>query len=270
MRPYPAHVKSAAPSTAAAIPAIDLGRRPYAAAYTIQAEHLDRIVASREADRPIPGVILLVEHDPVITITRRPDAPSHLLASADTLARAGVAVEPTDRGGDVTYHGPGQLVVYPIIDLNAHNLRIIDYIRLLEASIIDALAGFGLTAVTDPGATGVWVARAGLPHAKVAAIGVRIRKWVSMHGLAINVNPDMSHFALIIPCGLHGRPVTSLRLALGERCPTMDTVKAAVVGALRQRLEAARERQRSKQNAEVAEAGAEARRPGTASQTGDP
>jgi lipoyl(octanoyl) transferase len=235
------------------MPAIDLGRLPYADAYRLQTEQLDRVIASRGSDQPIPGVILLVEHDPVITITRRPDAPTHLLASADILARAGVAVEPTDRGGDVTYHGPGQLVVYPIIDLNAHALRIVDYVRLLETAIIDALAALGLDATTDPGATGVWTARAGLPHAKVAAIGVRIRKWVSMHGLAINVDPDMSHFGLIVPCGLHGRAVTSLRMELGDRCPTMDRVKAAVVGALRGRLAAARARQTRRQNAEAAE-----------------
>lgn len=223
-----------------AIEVIDLGRMPYADAYRIQSEHLERVVASRESPAPIPGVILLVEHDPVITVSRRAGAESNVTASPDALRLAGVDVQPTDRGGDVTYHGPGQLVAYPIIDLNAHHLRIIDYIRLLEAAILDTLRELGLPAHTDPTATGVWVKPPpGTPHAadaKIAAIGVRVRHWVSMHGLSINVDPDMRHFNLIVPCGLHGRGVTSLREVLGEACPPMERVKLIVADALRERL----------------------------------
>lgn len=220
----------------------------YAEAYEIQTQHLDAVVASRESDTPSRGVILLVEHPAVITVSRRGEAAGHVLATPETLARAGVELAQTDRGGDVTYHGPGQLVVYPIIDLNAHSLRIVDHIRLLEGAIIDALATFGVVAMADPTATGVWTpdpdappSGAGAPlapHAKVAAIGVRVKRWVSMHGLAINVDPDLDHFGLIVPCGLHGRPVTSLRRLLGERCPTMSDVKAAIVAALRARFDA--------------------------------
>lgn len=216
---------------------------PYADAYRIQTEHLERVVASRDSAAPISGVILLVEHDPVITVSRRATAQSNVIATSDALRLAGVDVQPTDRGGDVTYHGPGQLVAYPIIDLNAHHLRIIDYIRLLEAAILDTLASIGVQAHTDPGATGVWVKpRVGEPDAKVAAIGVRVRHWVSMHGLSINVDPDMRHFNLIVPCGLHGRGVTSLRDVLGDGCPSMERVKSIVANALRERLGAARRR----------------------------
>lgn len=236
-----------------AIAVIDLARMSYAHAYRVQIEHLERLVASRDSATPTPGVILLVEHEPVITVTPRPGAAGHVLASSSVLADAGVDVVHTDRGGDVTYHGPGQLVVYPIIDLNAHALRIIDYIRLLEAAILDALATFGIQAHTDPAATGVWVRSVGQPgaalgqpapddaadfsDAKIAAIGVRVRQWVSMHGLSINVDPDMAHFDLLVPCGLHGRPVTSMARLLGARGPTMDSMKSAVVGALRARLD---------------------------------
>lgn len=220
----------------------------YAEAYEVQTRHLAAVVASRESDAPSRGVILLVEHPAVITVSRRGEAAGNVLATPEALARAGVELAQTDRGGDVTYHGPGQLVVYPVIDLNAHGLRIVDYIRLLEGAIIDALAIFGVGAMADPTATGVWVPDPDVPpgepdspptpHAKVAAIGVRVKRWVSMHGLAINVDPDLDHFGLIVPCGLHGRPVTSLRRLLGGGCPTMGGVKAAIVAALRARLDA--------------------------------
>lgn len=219
---------------------IDLGRIAYPAASLLQNEHVERVVASRQSPAPIPGVILLVEHEPVITVSRRPTAAGNVLASPAALAAAGVVLADTDRGGDVTYHGPGQLVVYPIIDLNAHHLRIVDYIRLLEAGILDALSSLGVTGNTDPAATGVWIARAPEPPAKIAAIGVRIRHWVSMHGLSINVTPDLGHFDLIVPCGLHGRPVTSLERELGAGCPPMSRVKSAITEALQARLAARR------------------------------
>lgn len=226
------------------IRSIDLGRMAYAPAAACQGEHLARVVDSRGSAAPVPGVILLVEHDPVITVTRRAGSAGHVLASPDTLAQAGVEVATTDRGGDVTYHGPGQLVVYPIIDLNAHGLRIVEYVRLLESAIMGALATMGLDTTTDPGATGVWVRRDPLPMAKVGAIGVRVRQWVSMHGLSINLDPDMSHFDLIVPCGLAGRPVTSVRAEaarLGLACPTMPELKSAMVTGLRARLRPLRE-----------------------------
>jgi lipoyl(octanoyl) transferase len=224
------------------IPVIDLGRRSYAAAYEVQLEHHAEVLASRERGEPESGRILLVEHDPpVITISRRPGARAHLLASEELLARYGVTIAETDRGGDITYHGPGQLVVYPIVDLNHLKLGLHDYMRLLEASVIDCCAGFGVAADRDPSATGVWVPGGG-HSAKICAMGVRVRRWVTLHGLALNVTTNIEHFGLIVPCGLVGRGVTSLARELSEGCPRMDTVKSSLAAALVARLLQARER----------------------------
>ena len=206
---------------------IDLGRLPYEAAYQAQQSHVNAVLSSRASAAPEIGRILFVEHDPVITISRRPGARNHLLASPETLARLGVRLAETDRGGDITYHGPGQLVVYPILDLNALNLGLHAYMRLLESAVIDACAHWGIPGQRDPSATGVWVDRAGTTS-KIAAMGVRVQKWVSMHGLAINIDPDMSHFNLIVPCGLAGRTVTSARAELtgsDRPPPTMDEAR---------------------------------------------
>lgn len=212
---------------------------------------MERIVAARGSAEggganggPILGRILLVEHEPVITVSQRASAAGNVVATAEQLAAAGVAVEATDRGGDVTYHGPGQLVAYPILDLNAFGLRLHDYMRLLEESVIEACGALGVAAERDPlpeRATGVWVRRGAGAPAKLCAMGVRVRRWVSMHGLALNVTTNLEHFGLIVPCGLAGRPVTSLAEVLaaeGREAPAMGLVKAAVVGALRARLAA--------------------------------
>lgn len=210
---------------------IDLGRVGYREAYEIQCAHVEEVLATRAAGTPEWGRLLLVEHDPVITVSRRKGAREHLVATAAQLSDAGVTVEETDRGGDITYHGPGQLVAYPILDLNRLMLGLHDYMRLLEQAVIDTCASFGVEGRRDPEATGVWVERDGT-LAKVAAMGVRVRRWVSMHGLALNVEPDLSHFRLIVPCGLVGRPVTSLREVLGEGGPSMKDARSALVGAL--------------------------------------
>jgi len=203
----------------------------YDDALRVQREHHARVLAARERGEPVLGHILLVEHPPVITVTRRPDASDHVIAPHATLERLGVQRRETDRGGDVTYHGPGQLVVYPIVDLNTAHLRIHAYIRLLEQGIIDTLAGFGIEGRRDDDATGVWV-RSGGKLAKIAAIGVRVRRWITLHGLALNVDPDMDHFSLIVPCGLEGRPVTSMARLLGERCPTPGRAGEALAADL--------------------------------------
>ncbi|MEO1584490.1 MAG: lipoyl(octanoyl) transferase LipB [Planctomycetota bacterium] len=212
----------------------DLGRVGYESAYAEQVRTLESVLAARERRARI-GELLLVEHDPVITVTRRAEAAGHVLASAERLAELGVAVHATDRGGDVTYHGPGQVVGYPIVDLNRVNCRLHAYLRLLEQSVIDVLAGFGVVGERDASATGVWVRRGG-ELAKICAIGVRVRRWVTMHGLALNVDPEMGHFGLIVPCGLHGRPVASLREVLGYGCPDMAEVRAVLAARLGARL----------------------------------
>ena len=204
-----------------------LGRTGYAEALRRQLETHERVHAARQHGGPVLGTILVVEHDPVITRTRKSIETGTLVASEDTLSHRGVALHDTDRGGDITYHGPGQVVCYPIIDLNAAGLRIHAYIRLLEQAIIDTLADLGIDARRDPGATGVWVEHEGA-LAKIAAIGVRVRRWITLHGLALNVDPDLDHFSLIVPCGLAGRPVTSLARVLGDSSPSVDEVGDAL------------------------------------------
>jgi len=207
----------------------DLGRMSYGAALSLQRSVQQEVIAARCGASSHPGHLLMVEHDPpVITVSRRAEAGSHLIATPDMLKRAGVEVCETDRGGDITYHGPGQLVVYPILDLNRLGLRLHGYMRWLEDRVLDVLAGFGIDGHRDVAATGVWVGPAECDR-KICALGVRVSRWVSMHGLALNVDPDLSHFDLIVPCGLHGRGVTSMRQELAGACPGMDAVKDAVI-----------------------------------------
>lgn len=188
----------------------DLGQVRYRDAWALQQEAHERVVAG-EAER-----VLIVEHPPVITLGRRPGIERNLIASDEQLGKLGVEVVASDRGGDITFHGPGQIVAYPIIRLLDHHLSVGGYVRRLEETIIATLGDLGIGAQRDPGAVGIWVAGAGGTLAKICAIGVRIRKGVSMHGLALNVETDLRYFNLIVPCGLVGRAVTSVRKVLGE------------------------------------------------------
>jgi lipoyl(octanoyl) transferase len=216
----------------------DLGRIGYADALALQREAHARVVAARDAGvtsgdqaadfAPAPMPVFLLEHAPaVVTVTRRPEAASHVLASDELLASHGIERVETDRGGDVTYHGPGQLVAYPILDIERLGLRVHPYVRFLEQCIIDVLAEDGVAGMRDTSATGVWIGSGGVPERKIAAIGVRLSRFVSLHGFALNVSPDLSHFGLIVPCGLT-RPVTSLQAELGVRAPSIDLVKRRV------------------------------------------
>ena len=216
---------------------VDLGRMAYAAALELQRE-VNFSVSRGEAG----PTVLLVEHEPVITVSQRRGAGEHLLASEARLAELGIEVRDTDRGGDITYHGPGQLVAYPIVRLGDFGLNLGRYMRALERAVIAAVGGFGVVGVTEAGATGVWVgaeaadAVGGRETAKLCAMGVRVRKNTTMHGLALNVTTDLSHFETIDPCGLGGRAVTSLERLLGDACPSMAEVKSALVAALRDEL----------------------------------
>jgi lipoyl(octanoyl) transferase len=224
-----------------ALEVIDLGRMPYREACAVQHQRRDAAVARRERLRlaacdaltPRPGeadlTLYLVEHDPpVITVSRRPGAAGHLLASPQQLARLGIEVCETDRGGDITYHGPGQLIAWPIFDLQRLGLGVASYLRLLERIIIDTLRRFEIAAHRDDGATGVWV-----DGAKICAMGVRVSRWITTHGLALNVHTELAHFDTIVPCGLAGRPVTSMAKILGPAAPTMEEVKKALVSEFR-------------------------------------
>ncbi len=202
----------------------DLGLMPYRDAWALQ----ERVHA--EVLNGGPQRLLLLEHPPVITFGRRPGLRKNIVASSESLARMGVEVVESDRGGDVTFHGPGQLVVYPIVRLSDHHLSVSAYVHTLEDVIIATLAACGVAGHKDPCAIGVWMrTSAEGDDAKIAAIGVRIRRGVTMHGLVLNVNVDLNYFILLIPCGLTGRPVTSMQNLLGDSTPTTDRIKQLLV-----------------------------------------
>ena len=184
-----------------------LGIVPYPEALALQRA----LVEDRRAGR-IGDVLLLVEHPHVLTLGARADGGrAHLLASAETLAARGIEVFETGRGGDITYHGPGQIVGYPVIDLKPGRCDVHRYVRDLENVLIGVAGDFGVEAAAVPGLTGVWVGRD-----KLAAIGVRIARWVTSHGFALNVTTDLEYFNLIVPCGIADRGVTSLGRLLGR------------------------------------------------------
>lgn len=211
----------------------DLGRMAYADAFETQLAAVDGVVSGETGE-----TILLVEHDPVITVSRRPGVADHLVAGSDRLAKLGIDVQPTNRGGDITYHGPGQLVVYPILHLGNRKLNVGRYLRLLEEAVIQCLARFDIDGTREAGMTGVWVPVRDDRSEKICAMGVRVKRQVSMHGLALNVSTDLLHFETIVPCGLVGKEVTSLEKLLGDNCPKMNDVKTAMVEALNEQLDA--------------------------------
>lgn len=204
-----------------ATPVYDLGRVPYRKALAFQ----HRAVEFRSRGEA-PDVLYVVEHDPVLTVGRS-GREGNLLAGDAELTRAGIEVVPVERGGDVTYHGPGQIVGYPIVDLTGlpGGRDLHRYLRDLEEALIACLASFGLDAARRPPYTGVWVG-----DRKVAAIGVAVRHWVAFHGFALNVEPDMSHFDLIHPCGIRDLGVASMAGLLGS-APPRETVIARLADA---------------------------------------
>jgi lipoyl(octanoyl) transferase len=211
-----------------------LGVVPYEAGLELQRT----LVEARKAGS-IPDQLLLLQHPPVITLGAKVRSDrSHVLATDEMLGEAGVALFEAGRGGDVTYHGPGQLVGYPILDLRPDRCDVHRYVRDLEEVMIATAAHFGVRAERVAGLTGAWVGRD-----KLAAIGVRISRWVTSHGFAFNVSTDLAHFGLIVPCGIADRGVTSLGELLGTP-PPMAAVEDAVIagfGAVFERTLAAAE-----------------------------
>ena len=206
----------------------DLGRMAY-----LPALQLQRQVHQRVLDQQSPQTLLLVEHDPVITLSGRRDVTQNLLANPQELTALGIEVADTDRGGDITYHGPGQLVAYPIIRLSPLGLNVGRYMRWLEQVAIDTVATFDVEAERIEGCTGVWIdasrrdgSTATRRMNKLCALGVRVRKNVTMHGLALNVTTSLQHYRTIVPCGLVDKGITTLQQLLGAGCPDMRSVKA--------------------------------------------
>jgi lipoyl(octanoyl) transferase len=197
-----------------------LGIVPYAEGIALQQQLVEE---RRRGD--IPDTLLLLEHPHVVTLgVKVHHDRSHIVASSDELAARGVEVHESGRGGDVTYHGPGQLVGYPIFDLNPDRRDLHRYVRDVEESLIRALGALGVAAGRKTGLTGVWVG-----EEKIAAIGVRISRWITSHGFALNVNTDLDYFSLIVPCGIADKGVTSLARLRGGPV-AMAEVEQAVVG----------------------------------------
>lgn len=191
---------------------------PYSEGLMIQ----DKLVAERQADL-ISDHLLVLEHTPVITLGVRAKT-EHILLSQETLIRRGIELHETPRGGDVTYHAPGQLILYPVLKLSGAEADVHAFVGKLEEIAILTADAFCVKAYRRRGKTGVWT-----DEGKIAAIGVRFKKWVSSHGMSLNVNLDLNGFSAIIPCGLHGERVTSLQAILGQKGPSMQEVRAVMM-----------------------------------------
>lgn len=185
---------------------LDWGRTNYRVAYERQLDLVSQRIAADIGD-----TLVFTEHDPVFTLGMRRGSDANLVWTPEQLAGAGIAVEKSNRGGDITYHGPGQIVGYPIVSVAARQ-DLHAYLRFLEQVIINTLATFGLSAARRDGKTGIW-----LGTRKIAALGVAVRRWITYHGFALNVDPDLAHFSGIVPCGIASTDgtVTSMRLELG-------------------------------------------------------
>jgi len=194
---------------------IDLGHKSYSESLEVQENFFNGTISlkrsNRKTDNPQPthNYLLWVEHPPVFTLGKSGKM-EHLLVDKEALAEKGIEFYQTNRGGDITFHGPGQLVVYPIFDLDNFFTDIHKYLRFLEEAVIETLKEYGLNGSRSQGETGVWL-EVGTPFArKICAMGVRASRWVTMHGLAFNINTDLSYFDHIVPCGIQGKGVTSL------------------------------------------------------------
>jgi len=221
----------------------DLGSKDYKSTWEYQEEIFKDIVDLKiknrreELDLPTPNYLLFVEHPHVYTLGKSGDL-DNLLLNEKQLEAKGATFYKINRGGDITYHGPGQIVGYPILDLENFFTDIHKYLRFLEEAIILTLEEYGLKCGRSEGETGVWL-DAGTPFArKICALGVRASRWVTMHGFALNVNVDLGYFDNIIPCGIRGKGVTSLQVELGVEKVDEAEVKAKIVKHLTQLFEA--------------------------------
>ena len=207
-----------------AVALVNLGRLDYATALALQ----QQVCALRQQQR-VDDVLLLVEHPPVLTLGRNAQR-QHVVADGELLARRGIRVFETNRGGDVTYHGPGQLVGYPILNLRAFTppIGIVDYLRKLEEVLIRACADYGVLTQRAAGRAGVWTIPGGaVPEKKIAALGVHVARGVTTHGFALNVTTDLDDFALIVPCGISDRGVTSIEAEV-DPAPSLEQVANSV------------------------------------------
>ena len=199
---------------------IDLGISEFKDTWNLQKELQEKRILGEIEDQ-----LILVEHPAVYTLGKNASK-EHILKRKE-----GVSIIQTDRGGNITFHGPGQLVGYPILDLNFYKRSITWYMRELEQLMIDVLKEYGIEGSTKKGLTGTWV-----KDHKIAALGVRISRWVTMHGFSLNINPDLSYYQDIIPCGIQEYGVTSMAMIMGEEVPSMDEVKIKMVDYFKNRF----------------------------------
>lgn len=212
---------------------IDCGTVDYKTMLGRQRELFDSLVKQkRNGGRVTSEYIFLLEHPDVITLGRHADH-SNLLATADFLSHAGISAVEIERGGDITYHGPGQLVVYPIIDISLRSFGVKDYVTALEEAVIRTIAHWGIKGERVEDATGVWIGKGTPAERKICAIGIRCSRYITMHGLALNVNTNLSKFRLINPCGFVDKGVTSMQKEVGAEVD-MAEVKRVFVGELQQ------------------------------------
>lgn len=199
---------------------IDLGTSEFKDTWNLQKELQEKRILGEIEDQ-----LILVEHPAVYTLGKNASR-EHILKK-----REGVSVIQTDRGGNITFHGPGQLVGYPIVDLSFYKRSITWYMRELEQLMIDVLKEYGIEGSTKKGLTGTWV-----KNHKIAALGVRISRWVTMHGFSLNINPDLKYYQDIVPCGIEGYGVTSMAMIMGEEVPSMAEVKIKMVDYFKNRF----------------------------------
>ncbi len=194
---------------------LDFGRMSYGRCLELQHAYFDSMVYARKHNKDVRERLILVEHNPVVTLGRHAQD-SNLLLSEESLRGRGIDCFRVGRGGDVTYHGPGQLVAYPLLNLDSHGLGVKDYVKLLEETVIRTIGIYGIIGERVEGATGVWIGKGGSRERKISAIGVRCSRFCTMHGVALNVNVDLSGFTVINPCGFTDKGVTSMSAELGQ------------------------------------------------------
>ncbi len=214
---------------------VDIGTMAYGECWELQQSLFDHAIAAKAGGGKPQQTMLLVEHPPVYTLGKS-GKESNLLVAEAFLKSIGAEFYHIDRGGDITFHGPGQVVGYPILDLEQLGIGLKAYIGAIEGAVIDTMAEWGIVCQTVEGAAGVWIVEQGRPMRKICAIGVRSSRWVTMHGFALNVNTDLRYFGHINPCGFTDRTATSMEAELGERVD-LAVVKERLVAHLAEKLD---------------------------------
>lgn len=214
---------------------LDVGTMAFGECWKLQQTLFERAIAQKGEGKEPEQTIILVEHPPVYTLGKS-GKESNLLVAEEFLKSIGAEFFHIDRGGDITFHGPGQIVGYPILDLAQLGIGLKDYIDAIEGAVIDLVAEWGIVCQRVPGASGVWIVENGRPMRKICAVGVKSSRWVTMHGFALNVNTELRYFEYINPCGFVDRTATSMEKELGRRLD-MEEVKERLIFHLTRKLD---------------------------------